>query len=132
MAREPSALLRSAAIVVFAAWGAANLADNVRVMHAAYFRPHPDPHRELTDFLLRNQIRYARADYWDAYVVDFLSRERVVVGSYGPVRIPEYERLVDEHSDAAVHIQRMPCEGWTQVAAWCVQLPARHAEDGSR
>ena len=84
--------------------------------------PQPDPHQELTDYLLSQRIRYARADYWDAYIVDFLSRERVIVGSFGPVRIPDYEDRVNEHQDAAVTIERQPCEG-PQVAAWCVQMP---------
>jgi hypothetical protein len=125
LAWETSARLKSLIVAMFLVWGAANLVDNVRVMHAAYFRPLPSPHRELTDFLLSHQIRYGRADYWDAYVVDFLSRERVTVGSFGKLRIPEYERRVDENADTAVHIRRKPCEGWKEVAAWCIQLPAR-------
>ena len=56
---------------------------------AGAFNPQPDPHGELTEFLLSHQIRYARASYWDSYIVDFLSRERVIVASNGPVRIPE-------------------------------------------
>ncbi len=124
VAWEPSARLRTAAIVVFVLWGTANLVDNVRVIRDAYVNPQPNPHAELTEFLLAHQIRYARADYWDAYVVDFLSRERVIVASNGPARIPDYERRVDEHRDAAVLIERMPCEGQMRVAQWCIQLPA--------
>lgn len=125
MAWEPSARWRSAVIVAFALWGTANLVDNVRVIRAAYVHPEPNPHRELTDFLLGHQIRYARAFYWDAYVVDFLSRERVIVGSSRPARIPDYERRVDENSAAAFYIERMPCEGAMRVADWCIQVPAR-------
>ena len=98
-------------MVVFVLWGSANLVDNVRVLRDAYVNPQPNPHAELTEFLLSHQIRYARASYWDSYIVDFLSRERVIVASSGPVRIPDYERLVDEHHDSAVLIERMPCEG---------------------
>ena len=112
-------------IVVFALWGTANLIDNLQVVRAAAVAPSPNPHRELTNFLLSRQIRYARANYWDAYVVTFLSGERVIVGSFGPARIPEYERRVNENSDAVVYIERLPCEGWTQVAAWCIQIPGR-------
>ena len=121
VARETSARLRTTAIVVFVVWGTANLIDNVRVVRDAYVNPRPNPHAELTEFLLSHQIRYARASYWDAYVVDFLSRERVIVGSYGPARIPDYERRVDEHRDAAVGIERMPCAGQLRVAQWCIQ-----------
>jgi hypothetical protein len=132
MVREPSPRLRALAIVVFAVWGAANLLDNARVLRSAYVNPLPDPHRELTDFLLRHQIRYARANYWDAYVVDFLSRERITVGSWGPARIPEYEDGVDAHRDLAANIERMPCEGQLQVAAWCVHLPVNGPVRGIR
>lgn len=132
MAWEPLARLRRAVIVVFVLWGTANLVDNVRVIREAYVNPQSDPHAELTEFLLSHQIRYARASYWDAYVVDFLSRERVIVASSGPVRIPEYQRRVDEHSDAAVNIERMPCEGQMHVAAWCIQLPANRPGEGAR
>ena len=132
VAWEPSARLRRAVMVVFVLWGAANFIDNVRVIREAYVYPQPNPHRELTEFLLSHQIRYARANYWDAYVVDFLSRERVIVGSNGPARIPEYERRVDEHSDAAVNIDRRLCEGQLHVAGWCIQLPPNRPGEGAR
>jgi hypothetical protein len=125
MAREPSRIVRSAAIAAFVLWGAVNLVDNVRVIREAAVHPAADPHRQLTDFLLGHQIRYARASYWDAYVVDFLSNERVIVGSFIPTRIPEYERLVEENRATAVQVVRKPCEGWTTIGAWCIQLPAR-------
>jgi hypothetical protein len=132
VAWEPSARLRTTVIALFVLWGAANLVDNVRVLREAYVHPQPDPHGELTEFLLSHQIRYARASYWDAYVVDFLSRERVIVGSDGPSRIAEYERQVNEHRDAAVHIEREPCEGQLHVASWCVQLPVNRPGEGAR
>ena len=128
MAWEPSKWTRAAAIAIFALCGAANLADNGRVLREAYVNPQPDPHGELTEFLLGHQIRYARASYWDSYVVDFLSRERVIVASTGPVRIPEYQRRVDENGDGAATIQRMPCDGQWRVAAWCIQIPNQSAE----
>jgi len=133
MAIEPSPRVKFAVALIFLVWGAANLADNVRVMRETYVHPHPDPHRELTDFLLNQRIRYAYADYWDAYIVDFLSRERVIVASSrGPVRIPEYQRRVDENEKIAATIVRMPCEGQLHVAVWCIQLPVNRPGDGAR
>ena len=132
MAREPSRWSRRAAMLVFALWGSANLIDNVRLLRDAYVNPQPNPHAELTEFLINRHIRYARADYWDSYVVDFLSRERVTVGSSGLVRIPEYERLVDKYRDSAAIIERMPCEGELHVAEWCIQLPSKRPVLGSR
>ena len=124
VAREPAAWLRKTAVAVFVLWGIANFTDSLRVVREASINPQPDPHRELTEFLLSHQIRYARANYWDAYVVDFLSRERVIVGSHGPARIPEYERRVNEQSETAVNIERMPCTGQFYVADWCIHAPA--------
>jgi hypothetical protein len=115
------------------AGGSANLVDNVRLLRDAYVNPQPNPHaRNLTQFLLNYQIRYARAIYWDSYIVDFLSRERVIVASSGTVRIPEYQRLVDEHRDRAALIERMPCEGPLRVAVWCIQLPTNRSDEGAR
>jgi hypothetical protein len=124
--------VKYAAVLVFVVWATANLVDNVRVMRETYVHPHPDPHRELTDFLLNQRIRYAYADYWDAYIVDFLSRERVIVASLGPVRIPEYQRKVDENAAAAAHIVRMPCEGQLRIAVWCIQMPVNRPGGGAR
>jgi hypothetical protein len=129
---EPSAWLKRAAILAFLLWSGANLVDNVRTLREAYVRPKPDLHGELTRFLLDHEIRYARADFWDAYVVDFLSRERVIVGSETIQRIREYETQVDEHRDAAVHMQREPCQGQFHVAAWCIQLPVKRPGEGPR
>jgi hypothetical protein len=132
MSFEPSTPLRRVVMLVFVLWGSANLVDNVRLLRDAYVNPQPDPHAELTEFLIGHQIRYARAGYWDSYIVDFLSRERVIVGSSGLVRIPEYERLVDSYRNSAAIIERMPCEGELHVADWCIQLPARRPGQGSR
>jgi hypothetical protein len=119
--RERSWRLRSVVIGVVLAWSAANLFDNARLVRASAADPPPNERRALTDYLLGHGIRYARAIYWDAYVVDFLSRERVITASADLIRIPEYQKAVDEHADAAVNLTRVPCSGGEQVASWCVQ-----------
>ena len=121
---ECSRYARAAMMGVFIFWGAANLWDNARVLYQANMAPEPDPRRELTEFLLSHKIHFARASFWDAYAVDFLSNEQVIVGSYVVSRIPEYERLVDEQGAAAANIERMPCQGQFYVAAWCIQVAA--------
>ena len=121
--RERSALLRRVVASVIVLWAAANLFDNVRVVRAAVADPPGSEHRVLVDHLLDQRIRYARAIYWDAYMVDFLSRERVVAASVDVIRIPDYQKEVDEHAAAAVTLQRLPCEGRERVASWCIQRP---------
>ncbi|PYQ69933.1 MAG: hypothetical protein DMG04_26475 [Acidobacteria bacterium] len=121
--RERSALLRRVVASVIVLWAAANLFDNVRVVRAAVADPPGSEHRVLVDHLLDQRIRYARAIYWDAYVVDFLSRERVITASVDLIRIPEYQKEVDEHAAAAVMLERLPCKGRERVASWCIQRP---------
>ncbi len=68
-----------------------------------------------------HHIRYATAIYWDAYVVDFMSQERVIVASSDIVRIPEYQEEVDAHAQDSVNLARLPCSGYDTVASWCIQ-----------
>ena len=123
MQREKSGTLRAIAAGVFVVWGALNLLDNVRVVREAVRNPPGSEHRELVEYLYARQIRYARAIYWDAYVIDFLSNERVIAASVDTIRIPEYQTLVDEHAGSAVTLERMPCAGERRVASWCVNGP---------
>jgi len=120
MRRERSRELRALATAVFVLWGAVNLWDNVRLIRGALQDPPGSEHRALVDHLLQQRIRYARAIYWDAYIIDFLSGERVITASVDIIRIPEYQRQVDEHASAAVNLVRLPCEGATRVASWCI------------
>lgn len=120
--REPSRVLRTAAASVFAVWAAANLVDNLRLISASVKEPPLNEHRILADYLVNHQIRYARATYWDAYAVDFLARERVIVASVDLIRIPDYQRQVDEHAFSAYNLPRIPCVG-DRVASWCIQRP---------
>jgi hypothetical protein len=119
--RERSRAVRIFVAGVFVVWGAANLVDNIRLIRAVRAEPPANERRGLTEYLIAHRIRYARAIYWDAYVVDFLSRERVVTSSVDVVRVPEYQKVVDEHTDAAVVLERVPCEGSERFASWCIQ-----------
>jgi hypothetical protein len=121
--RETSRTLRTLVVAVFVLWATINLLDNVRLVVSAVRNPPVNEHRLLINYLTDHHIRYARASYWDAYAVDFLSRERVIVASTDIVRIPEYQKQVDEHAKDAVEIQRQPCTGYDTIASWCIQRP---------
>lgn len=123
VSRERSPLWRGAIAAVLVVWAAMNFADNIRLIEMARADPPVSEHRILTDYLLAHHIRYARAIYWDAYVIDFLSRERVTVASTDLIRIPEYQEEVDAHAADAVMLQRVPCSGNERVASWCIQKP---------
>jgi hypothetical protein len=119
--REPSPGLRAAVAAVFVAWAGVNLFENVRLLAASIANPPTSEHRVLADYLVNHRIRYARAIYWDAYVLDFLTRERVIVASVDVSRIDDYQRQVDQHAANAVLLERLPCEGGERVASWCVK-----------
>jgi hypothetical protein len=107
---------------VFLVWGGFNLVDTARVIDTLHRHGVLSEHQELVKFLTEQRIRYARANYWDAYVVDFLSREEVVVGSLGTVRIPQYENLINMHPGATATIERAPCGGPIRLS-WCIKPP---------
>ena len=121
MARESSRLLRTTVAAVFVVWAGANFYDNARLVATSVRHPPDNERRVLTDYLTAHHIRYASATYWDAYVVDFLSQERVIVSSVDTIRIPEYQEQVDAHNSDAVNLGRQPCPGYDAVASWCVQ-----------
>ena len=122
MRLERSPLFRAAASGVFVLWAALNFVDNLRLIQASVKEPPSNEHRVLADYLVNHHIEYAHAIYWDAYAIDFLARERVIVASADLVRIPEYQRRVDEHAASAYNLPRIPCRG-EQVASWCIQPP---------
>jgi hypothetical protein len=118
--RETSPGLRTAVAGIFVVWTGVNLFENGRLLAVSIANPPVSEHRVLADYLMSHQIRYARAIYWDAYVLDFLTRERVTVASVDIVRIDDYQRQVEEHADSAVRLERLPCEGGERVASWCI------------
>lgn len=124
-ATDRSPLWRGALAAIVVVWSAANLTDNVRLIRTTVANPPVSEHHVLADYLIAHRIRYARAIYWDAYMLDFLSRERVIVASTDLIRIPEYQEEVEAHAADAVVLQRLPCSGDARVASWCVQAPPR-------
>ncbi len=71
--------------------------------------------RRILRQLEARDIRYAISDYEDAYPIDFLSGERIIVASSNRVRIRLYQQEFDAHRPEAVRIERRPCEGGTEV-----------------
>jgi len=105
-------------------WAAGNVVDNVRLIVDMKADPPPRSHRIMANYLLNHRIQYARANYWDAYVITFLSAERVIVASTTTVRVAAHQAEVDAHADTAVTLVRQPCDQGVPVAAWCVVEPS--------
>jgi hypothetical protein len=117
LAVEPRALLRKAMTGVVLVWAAASGAD-----HAAhlwkYMNGVPNEIRSLADTLVGLNIKVAKAPYWRAYKLTYLTGERVKVASSDVVRIDEYQELADKAGPDLVTIQEQPCEGGTKVRFW--------------
>jgi hypothetical protein len=121
LARERRAGLKATVIALMCVWALATTFDATRVVREFVQSPPANPHRELADYLVSHGIRYARGGYWDAYVVTFLARERVIIASTEQVRISAYGALVDQHASEAVNLVRQPCEGERRVSVWCLE-----------
>jgi hypothetical protein len=114
---------RAGIVVLLAVWSTLTMADNARWLLKLRASPPDSEFRFLAADLVAHGVRYGRADYWDAYVVTFFARERVVLASTDTVRISAYQTLVDAHAAEAATIRRWPCQGGRRVASWCVVPP---------
>ena len=125
-------VIGAAAILV---WTLAAGADNGRVLFEYLHHPPPAQFRSFADLLEREGVRYGRAPYWTAYHVDFLTKERVVLGSYEKVRIAEYERVVDEHVNQSLAVYSDdPCTdaGAVRFERWCLLYFERARNAGGK
>jgi hypothetical protein len=71
--------------------------------------------QELIRALDARGVRYAYADYWTAYYVTFMTRERIIVASTAVVKVRTHNREVDAHRGEAIRIGRSPCAGGEQL-----------------
>jgi hypothetical protein len=117
---ETSAWRRAAltALVVLVVGAAAM--DHARL--AAEYRDHRPPanYRALANYLDLTDAKYGEADYWTAYQVVFLARERVTLASTGVSRISEYDKLLEAHRGEAVRVMRTSCPGGRPIRGWYV------------
>jgi hypothetical protein len=87
-----------------------NLWPAARLWHEQARHFTPSNRLQLVDALEARGIRYARSDYWTAYYVDFMSQERIIVGSTSQPRILAYERALAWHASEVVRIETTPCD----------------------
>ncbi len=123
LALEPHRFARRAVTVLVIAWAALAIVDHTSVLVTTIRTPPPNPLRELADRLVERHVPVASAGYWRAYVVTFLTKERVRVASSDFVRIQEYQDLFGERIHDAVMIQDVPCPGGERVADWYLCKP---------
>jgi hypothetical protein len=134
--RSGAPVLQTIAVVAVLAWTAPSATDNVRLLTEYVSRPPQADYRNFANFLEREGVKYGRAPYWTAYQIDFLTNERVILGSFEKVRINEYEDAVNRHAaqSTAVFIDD-PCTdpGDVVFGRWCMMYfeRARHVAPGS-
>ena len=121
--RRPSLAMATAVGVLVTIWAGQNVRDSVGLVAEYVTTPPPNERRALVDYLTSHRIRYGRADYWDAYLVDFLSRERVILAPVAVMRISSYDARVAQNSANAVTVSSQPCVTGERVASWCVEDP---------
>lgn len=90
---------------------AASAVDHVVVIQRSTFAPPPVRFARVAERLEARGVTVARATYWRAYAITFLTGERVRVASTDLQRIREYQRLADDHGPGVVRVQEEPCEG---------------------
>ncbi|MCC7010323.1 MAG: hypothetical protein IT184_16060 [Acidobacteria bacterium] len=116
---------RRVVIAAVLAWTFAAAWDTARVLHEYLVRTPPNPVRELITHLERRGLRLGHAPYEIAYMVTFMSREQVVLGSTDIVRINEYQDRVHSSKTPVVYVRRAPCEltapAATELDGWCIE-----------
>jgi hypothetical protein len=110
---ETQRTLRLAMAAVIVAWTAMTALGHARLFEEYLNREPGGPHRALATYLTDRGIKYARSDYWTAYVTTFLANEKVVVDAIDTVRITAYQKEVAAHDAEAVNVQREPCRDGT-------------------
>jgi hypothetical protein len=70
-----------------------------------------NPKRLVVQHLDARGIKYAFGDYWRAYLITFMTNERIIVAADDFQRIREYSETVKAHKDEAVRIAREFCPG---------------------
>jgi hypothetical protein len=106
-----SRVLATLWLVSCAAILAIALAGHARLLAEYVNGPPVGLKQDLVRVLDARGVRYAYADYWTAYYVTFMTRERIIVSATEIPRIKSYDRLVGAHRDEAVLISRRACPG---------------------
>jgi len=115
LAIETDPQLRGAWVVLGSAVLAVSVVAHARLLTEYLTDPPVAAKQELTRALDARHIRYGYADFWTAYYVTFMSRERVIIAANDAVRIRTYNLLVDQHPELAVRISRTPCPGGDKI-----------------
>ena len=130
LAGRPAQWVVWLSVCAIAAWTAAAGGDNVRVLAEYLQHPPPSHIRELADHLEAEGVKYGQAGYWTAYLIDFLTDERLVFSSFEKVRVAEYQKILEQHDRESVIVTpNPPCGRGIPFHEFCIGVleRARHA-----
>jgi hypothetical protein len=95
-----------------------------------YVRHEPEnPKRLIVQHLDARGIKYAFGDYWRAYLITFMTNERIIVAADDFQRIREYSDIVKAHKEQAVRIAREFCPGGKPAMAGLWICPYERVEE---
>ena len=112
---ERSPGVRAAWIAIVSLVLCVSAAAHARLIAEYLTRPPVPAKQLLIEQLDARGIHYGYADFWVAYYVTFMTRERVQLAATDAVRIRTYNRLVDAHRDEAELVSRTSCAEGTQI-----------------
>lgn len=116
LAAGPPRLAATAWMAALCLWLALPAVVYGRLWHEYLTTPPPGGKQTMIRHLDAEGIRYAFSDYWIAYTISFLTKERIVVAATDVIRVSEYNRIVNEHKGEAIRIARRACEGGREVS----------------
>jgi hypothetical protein len=108
--------VRGAVLAALCVWSTASLVDHARYTSAFVSGRVPNDMRAVADALVGDGVTTARAGYWVAYELTFLTGERVRVASTDFVRITEYQRL----ARAVPVVTDRPCVTGRPIGRWFI------------
>jgi hypothetical protein len=110
-------------MALIACWTLLAAASHARLWVEYLNGPPVGAKQQVIRALERDGVRYGTADYWMAYYISFLSRERIILASGDFVRIRTYNDLVAQHADQAIRISRTPCRGGRELVRGVYACP---------
>ncbi len=112
---EPSRRVAAIWMALVVCWTLSATVSHARLWREYLTEPPVAAKQQVMRALEQDGVRYGSADYWVAYYISFLSRERIILASSDFVRIRTYNDLVAQHAQEAVRISRTPCEGGREL-----------------
>lgn len=106
---EPNPWLRRAIGTAFVALAVLNAWPHLELWREQWSHPAAPNRAALGAALESRGITYVRSDYWTAYYVAFMTRERVTVVPDTLSRVELYERRLARHQDEVVRVSTSPC-----------------------